>query len=214
MTASASEPRTIVNKDDAMLLLIDHEPAMFFGVASAQPASIVNAVAILAKAAKAYALPTVLTTINADGFSGPLIPEITDTLPRLEPIDRTTINSWEDARVRSAVLAAGRRQIVAAGLWTEACLMQPVLSMLEEGLEVYIVTDASGGSSPEAHMMAVQRMIQAGARPATALSVLFELQRDFARTDTVGAMVQIAKTHGGGYGQTLRYAEAMLPSSK
>lgn len=212
ITAPSNQTQNQLDKGEAVFLLIDHQPAMFFGIGSTDRASIVNNAAVLAKTAAAFEVPTVLTSINAEGFSGPLVEAVTEPLPHLVPIDRTTINGWDDKRVRDAVLATGRRQIVVAGLWTEACLMQPVLSMLDEGRDVYVVTDASGGSSTETHEMAVQRMIQAGARPATALSVLFELQRDFARTETVGKMFEISRAHGGAYGLSIDYAYAMLPA--
>jgi nicotinamidase-related amidase len=147
-------------------------------------------------------------------FSGPLFPELRAVFPEIEPIDRSTMNTWEDVRVTDRVNEIGRKKIVIAALWTEVCGVGPALSALEQGFEVYFVTDASGGVSDDAHNMAVQRMVQAGAKPITWMQYMLELQRDWARTDTYDAVTGIAKVHGGGYGLGIIYAKEMFDASE
>lgn len=205
-----SGPRGLLSPEESVLVLIDHQPAMFYGIQSHDRQTVINNTLVLAKAAKAFGVPVILSTINAKGFGGPILAEVQGLFPDQEPIDRTQIDAWEDPNLREAVLATGRRQIVMSGLWTEACLAYPVVAAREEGLEIYAVADASGGASVEAHDMAMQRMIQAGATPVTAFDVLFELQRDWARGETTPAVFEISKQHGGAYGQTIVYAESLL----
>jgi nicotinamidase-related amidase len=152
----------------------------------------------------------VLTTVAAESFSGPLFVSVQEVFPDTKPIDRTTMNSWEDKNFVEAVKQTGRKKLVMAALWTEVCLATAVLSALDEGYEVYIVTDASGGVTHEAHEMAVKRMVQAGAVPVTWLQVLLEWQRDWARQETYVAVTGIAKEHGGAYGLGIEYAKSML----
>jgi nicotinamidase-related amidase len=195
---------------NSALVLIDHQPQMGFGVQSHDRHTILNNVVGLAKAAKAFNIPTVLTTVASESFSGHLWPEIQSVFPEQKPIDRTSMNSWDDPKFRAAVKATGRKKIVIAALWTEVCLSMPTIEMLREGFEIYIVTDASGGTTLEAHNMAVQRMVQAGAVPMTWMQTMLEWQRDWARTQTYDAVTGIAKEHGGAYGMGIRYAKDMF----
>ncbi len=170
----------------------------------------INNVTGLAKAARVFKVPTILTTVAEKSFSGPLFTEVQAVFPEMKPIDRTSMNAWDDKNFLAAVRKTGRKKLVVAALWTEVCLVMPVLDALREGYEVYIVTDASGGTSVEAHEMAVQRMAQAGAVPVTWLQVLLELQRDWARQETYEPVLRVAKEHGGAYGLGILYAKTML----
>lgn len=194
----------LLSPTNSALLLIDFQPQMVFGVQSVDRQTLINNVVALAKSAQVFNIPTVLTTVFAEGFSGKFIPEVRDLFPALTPIDRTWINAWEDENFYQAVVATGRKKLVMAALWTEICLTHPVLSALADGYEVYFVVDASGGSSTVAHEMGVQRMIQAGAIPVTWAQVMSEWQRDWAR-ETAGAVFDIARQHAGSWGVGITY---------
>ncbi|MBK4348302.1 hydrolase [Lacisediminihabitans changchengi] len=198
--------KDLITPDNSVFLFVDHQPQMFFGVGSGDRQSIINATVGLAKSAKAFNVPTVLTTVAAESFSGHIMPELAQVFPDNQIIDRTTMNAWEDSAVVEAIKASGRKKIVIAGLWTEVCLVLPVLSALEQGYEVFVVADASGGVTPEAHTFAIDRMVAAGAVPVTWIQVLLELQRDWARGETYVATTDIVKAHGGAYGLGLHYA--------
>ena len=163
-----------------------------------------------AKAAKLFKVPTILTTVAEKSFSGPILPEIKAVFPNEPIIDRTTMNTWEDQRVRDAVKKIGKKKLVIAGLWTEVCVVYPVVSAIEDGYDVYFISDASGATSMEAHNMAIQRMVQSGAKPLTWLQYLLELQRDWARGATYNGVAEIAKAHGGAYGLGMFYAKEMF----
>ncbi|MDQ0889890.1 nicotinamidase-related amidase [Paenibacillus sp. V4I9] len=192
------------------LLMIDHQPQMAFGTSSIDIQTLRNNVTGLAKAAKAFKVPTVLTTVAAKSFSGPIFPEIQAVFPDQQPIDRTTMNAWEDQRVVDKVNSYAKKKLVVSGLWTEVCDLSAVLSAIDQGYEVYIVTDTSGGVSKEAHDMAIERMIQAGATPITWEQYLLELQRDWARSETYKATTDIAKEYGGAYGLGIIYSQEMF----
>jgi nicotinamidase-related amidase len=202
----AAPSEDLITADNSVFLFVDHQPQMFFGVGSGDRTSIINATVGLGKAAKAFNVPTVLTTVAAQSFSGNLLPDLAAVFPGQEIIDRSTMNAWEDERVVEAIKASGRRKIVISGLWTEVCLVLPVLSALGQGYEVFVVADASGGVTPEAHTFAMERMIAAGAVPVTWIQVLLELQRDWARGETYAAVAEIVKAHGGTYGLGMYYA--------
>lgn len=208
--AAAGGKLELLTPQNSTLLLIDHQPQMLFGVASHDRQAIRNNVAALAKAAKVFEVPTVLTTVAAESFSGPLIPEIRGVFPKQDVYDRTSMNSWDDERVVKAIADSGRKKLVIAALWTEVCLTMPALEAMAEGYDVYMVTDASGGTSTEAHDMAVQRMLQAGAIPVTWQQVMLEWQRDWARQGTYEAVTGIAKQHSGAYGVGIEYAGTMF----
>ncbi|MEM1401964.1 MAG: hydrolase [Pseudomonadota bacterium] len=214
-TALAGDPgKGLLSPMDHTLILIDHQPQMAFATKSHDIVELRNNVTGLAKAAKAFEVPTILTTVAEKSFSGPLFPELKSVFPEQQPIDRTTMNTWEDDRVTDVVEEYGRKRLVIAALWTEVCGVGPVLSAIDEGYEVYFVTDASGGVSEEAHDMAVQRMIQAGAHPITWLQYMLELQRDWNRSETYDVVNEIAKEHGGGYGLGIIYAKTMFNASE
>jgi nicotinamidase-related amidase len=203
-------PKTsMISPSNAALTLIDYQPAMFQGVESHPRLEVVHNVQILAKAARIFGLPTVLSTVAKDSFSGPFMPEVTDLFPTQEIIDRTTINSWLDPDFRRAIEATGRRKIVLAGLWTEACVMFPTLDLLAAGYEVYIPADACGDVSKEAHERAMQRLVQAGAVPMTSLQFVFELQQDWARGATYDGVMELLKAHTP-YGIQVRFSKWAL----
>jgi nicotinamidase-related amidase len=207
----AAEPSAkLLTPQNHSLILIDHQPQMAFATRSIDIAELRNNVTGLAKAAKVFKVPTILTTVAAKSFSGPIFPELQAVLPDQKPIDRTTMNTWEDQRVVDQVKKFGRKKVVMAALWTEVCLVEPVLSAIDDGYDVYIVTDASGGVSKEAHDMAVQRLVQAGAHPITWLQYMLELQRDWARSETYAPVMKIATEHAGGYGLGILYATDMF----
>ncbi|HET6202517.1 MAG TPA: hydrolase [Planctomycetota bacterium] len=209
-SVASPAPLELLTPQNCALVLIDHQPQMFFGVQSHDRAVLQNNVVGLAEAAKVFRVPTVLTTVASKSFSGPLIPEIQAVFPDLKPIDRTSMNAWDDPAFRKGVEATGRKKIVAAALWTEVCLTMPTIDMLREGYQVYAVTDASGGTTPEAHAMAIQRMTQAGAIPVTWQQVMLEWQRDWARQETYEPVLAVVKRHSGAYGLGVLYANEMF----
>ena len=201
--------KALLTPEETVLVLIDHQPFQFANLNSHEPTMIVNNVIGLAKAAKVYGVPTILTTVVAER-GGYLIQGLQDVFPEQKPIDRTFINTWEDSRVVEAVKKTGRKKIVMAALWTEICLAMPVIHALGEGYEVYFVTDASGGVSREAHDMAVTRMVEAGAVPITWGAFAAELQRDWAREATVPGLAPIMMQHMGGTGVALAWELQLL----
>lgn len=200
----------LLTPSNCTVILIDHQPQMFFGVESNSRETIMNNVVGLAKAAKIFKVPTILTTVAAKTFSGPLIPELQAVFPNQKPIDRTTMNSWEDKNFVTAVEKTKRKKLVIAALWTEVCLAFPAISAIQAGYDVYAVTDASGATTIEAHNMAIHRMTQAGVIPITWVQFLCELQRDWARQETYQAVMELAKEHAGAYGAGIFYAQSMF----
>lgn len=201
--------RQMLTPENCALVLIDFQPAMFQGVESHDRLSVVHNVQVLAKAAKLFKVPTVISTVAKDSFSGPFMPEVTDLFPKHEIIDRTSINSWLDAKFRTAVEATGRKKIVLAGLWTEACVLFPSLDLLARDYEVYIPADACGDVTLEAHERAMQRLVQAGAVPMTSLQYCFELQQDWARGETYEGVMEILRAHTP-YGIQVRFSKWAL----
>jgi nicotinamidase-related amidase len=191
------------------ITLIDYQPAMYQGVQSHDRNVTFHNVQILAKAAKLFGVPLVISTVAKDSFSGPFMPEVTDLFPKQAIIDRTSINAWLDPAFRKAILATDRKKIVVAGLWTEACVMFPSLELLKEGFEVYVPADACGDISPEAHQRSVDRLVQAGAVPITALQFVFELQQDWARSESYDGVMDILKAHSP-YGIQVRFSKWAL----
>jgi nicotinamidase-related amidase len=194
---------------ESVLILIDHQPFQFANLHSHEPSMIVNNVVALAKTAKIFGVPTILTTVLEER-GGYLIKSLQDVFPEQKPIDRTFINTWEDERVVNAVKKTGRKKLIMAALWTEICLSMPAIQAAGEGYEVYAVTDASGGVSAEAHEMAVRRMAQASVVPITWMAVAGELQRDWAREDTAQKMGEMLTTHGGGTGVAFSWELQLL----
>jgi nicotinamidase-related amidase len=201
----------MLTPDNCALMLIDHQPFQVAGVRNIDPALMINNVVALAKSAKAFNVPTLLTSVVKDR-GGDIIAPLQAVFPDQVPIDRTTINTWEDPQCVEWFEKTGRKKIVIAALWTEICLAFPVIHALGEGHEVYFVTDASGGVSVEAHEMGIQRMIQAGGVPLTSSVFAAELQRDWARTDTVQALADVMLEHGGAVGTSLAWEWQLLGS--
>jgi nicotinamidase-related amidase len=199
----------LLTPDNCALILIDHQPFQFAGLRSHDTQTIINNVVALTKAAKAFGVPTLFSTVVHDR-GGYLIKQLQEIFPDQKPIDRTFINTWEDKRVVDWVKKTGRKKIVMAALWTEICLAMPAIQAAGEGYEVYIVTDASGGVSLEAHEMAVQRMIMAGCMPITWMVFGSELQRDWARTKTVPDVAQGLVDHGGNVGTSFQWELQLL----
>jgi nicotinamidase-related amidase len=213
-TATPTPAKTLLTPQDHTLILIDHQSQMAFATKSIATEVLRNNTALIAKAAAGFRVSTILTTVAEKSFSGPIFDEITDAFPGAPTIDRTTMNTWEDHHVTDQVNAIGKGRLVFAGLWTSVCIVAPVLSSLEQGFEAYVVTDACGDISDEAHERAVQRMVQAGARPMTSLQYLLELQRDWARAETYDLTTGIARVVGGAYGIGITYAKTMFNASE
>src|SRR3954462_14356913 len=199
----------LLTPDNCALILIDHQPFQFAGLRSHDTQTIINNVVGLAKSAKAFNVPTLLTTVDEER-GGRLLKQLQEVFPDQKPINRTFINTWEDQRCVDWVKKTGRRKIVIAALWTEICLAMPAIQAAGEGYEVYIVTDASGGVSREAHDMAIQRMVMAGCMPITWTVLASELQRDWARTATVPALAQMLTEHMGNVGTSLTWELQLL----
>lgn len=199
----------LINPDDTLFIFVDHQPQMAFGVTSIDRQLLKNNVVALAKAAKLFGAPIILTAVETEAFSGYIWPELLDVVQQ-KPIERTSMNSWDSAELVAAVKASGRKKLVIAALWTEACLLFPALSALEEGFEVYMVTNASGGTTLEAHEGAIRRIEQAGGQSLTTITALLELQRDWAHRDTYDGVMDIVREHFGAYGMGVDYAYTMV----
>lgn len=199
----------MLTPQNSAIALIDFQPAMYQGVQSHDRLAIFNNVQVLAKAAKLFKIPTVLTTVAKDTFSGEFMPEVTALFPNHDIIDRTSMNSWLDEGFRKAVAATARKKFLIAGLWTEACVTFPTLDMLREGYEIYIPADACGDLSIEAHNRSMDRVVQAGAVPITSWQYVFELQQDWARTETYEGVMEMLRAHSP-YGQQVRFSKWAL----
>lgn len=202
----------LLRPEDSILVLIDHQPYQFANLHSHEPTMIVNNVVGLAKAAKIFQVPTILTTVIEER-GGNLIKGLQDVFPDQKPINRTFINTWQDPKVTDLVKKSGRKQLILAALWTEICLAMPTIQALGEGYDVFIVTDASGGVSAEAHDMGVRRMVQAGAVPITWMAVISEWQRDWARVESATELSQVVLEHGGASGVALAWEIQLLQAA-
>lgn len=201
----------LLTPKNCQIIFIDHQPQMAFGVQSIDRQVLKNNTVGLAKAAKVFNIPTTITTVETESFSGHTYPELLDVFPRVPLLERTSMNSWDDQKVRDALANNQRNKVIVSGLWTEVCNNSFALSaMLEGGYEIYMVADASGGTSKEAHDYAMQRMIQAGVIPVTWQQVLLEWQRDWARRETYDAVMNIVREHSGAYGMGVGYAYTMV----
>ena len=202
--------KQLLNPDDHSLILIDHEGQMAFAVQSIDIQTLRNNTGLVAGTADLFNVNTIITTVAEKSFSGPLFPEIREYFSDESAyVDRTTMNSWEDKRIVDAVKKSGKKKIVLAGLWTEICITLPAISAMEDGYQVYFISDACGGVSKEAHDMAVARMIQAGAIPITSMQYLLELHRDWARAGKYIEVTNLAKRYGGAYGLGIDYISTM-----
>jgi nicotinamidase-related amidase len=200
----------LLTPDNCVFAFIDHQPQMLFGTASHDRQLIINSTVALAKATRIFDVPAVLTTVETKSFSGYIWPQIKAVFPQQQPIERTSMNAWDDRNFVAAVERTGRRKLVLSGLWTETCIALPTIQALHDGYEIYIAEDCCGDVSLLAHENAMRRVVQAGAKPVTALSVLLELQRDWANRDTYDAVMDIAKNHFGAYGVGVEYAYTMV----
>jgi nicotinamidase-related amidase len=194
------------------LVLIDFEGQMAFATKSISANELRINTAVIAGASKIFNVPTIVTTVAEESFSGPVFPEIEEFYPQATSgyIDRTSMNTWEDEAAYKAITGTGKKKIVLAGLWTGVCIVGPALSAISEGYEVYVITDACGDVSVEAHERAIQRMIQFGAKPMTSIQYILELQRDWARQETYVAVTNLMKKYGGAYGIGIQYGHTML----
>jgi len=200
----------LLDPQNSVVIFIDHQPAMTFGVANIDRQLLVNNCEGLAKAAKTFNVPVILTTVETKGFSGFMWPQITRLFPDQAPIERSSMNSWEDKAFVDAVKKTGRKKLVIAALWTEVCLLFPALSAISEGFEIYAVEDCSGGTSVVAHTAAMERMKQAGVQPVTWVQVMLEWQRDWARKEKYNEVMKIVLDHAGVYGQAVEYCYTMV----
>src|SRR3954470_5478895 len=210
---NTSNPKTglgaLLTPDNCALILIDHQPFQFAGLRSHDTQTVINNVVGLAKAAKMFGVPTLLTTV-VEERGGRLLQQLQDVFPDQKPINRTFINTWEDPRCVEWMKKTGRRKVVIAALWTEICLAMPAIQAAGEGYEVYIVTDASGGVSVEAHEMGVRRMMMAGVVPMNWLAVASEWQRDWARQDSAKALGEMVLPHTGATGTSFAWELQLL----
>jgi nicotinamidase-related amidase len=200
----------LLNPTNHALVLIDYEGQMAFATANIPIDQLRNNTAIIAGASKIFDIPTVVTTVAEKSFSGPVFPEILELYPESTYVDRTSMNTWEDVNAYKAIVGKNKKKLVMGGLWTSVCIVGPVLSAIAEGFDVYVITDACGDVSKEAHDQAITRMVQAGAHPMTSLQYLLELQRDWARQATYKPVNDLVVKYAGGYGVGVQYARAML----
>jgi nicotinamidase-related amidase len=214
MPNSTSRPKLsekgLLTPDNCVVAIIDLQPQMLFGVANFDRQTIINNNLALTKAARVFDVPVVLSTVETKAFSGNMWPQIQAVFPRQEPIERSSMNSWDDANFVNAIERSGRKKIVLAGLWTETCVALPTVQAIHDGYEVYVVEDCCGDVTQLAHDNAMKRVIQAGAKPVTALSVMLEWQRDWAHKGTYNAVMDIVKNHCGAYGVGVEYAYTMV----
>jgi nicotinamidase-related amidase len=204
--ATAAPGKTLLDASDHVLIMIDHQPQMAFATASIDGTRLRNNIALVANAAKAFAVPAILTTLSAESFAGSMLSEVCSAWPSARVFDRTNMNCWEDPQVIAEVNRHRRSRIVLSGLWTGVCVCSAALSALDQDFDVYVITDACGDLSEDAHRLAIDRMLQIGARPLTALTYLLELQRDWTRTRSAAKVTNIILTHGGLHGIGLAYA--------
>jgi nicotinamidase-related amidase len=209
-TRAKRSEKGLLTPDNCVITLIDHQPQMLFGVANFDRQTIINNTVALAKAARVFDVPVVLSTVETKSFSGNIWPQIKAVFPEQVLIERTSMNAWDDKNFVAAVQKSGRKKIVLAGLWTETCVTLPTIQALHDGFEIFVVEDCCGDVSQLAHDNAMKRVVQAGAKPVTSLSVLLELQRDWAQLDTYDAVMDIVKTHYGAYGVGVEYAYTMV----
>lgn len=200
----------LLTPDNCVVTLIDLQPQMLFGVSSHDRQTIINNNVALSKATRVFDVPMVLSTVETEGFSGRMWPQIEAVFPSQKPIERSSMNAWDDANFVAAIQKTGRKKIVLAGLWTETCVALPTIQALHDGFEIYVVEDCCGDVSALAHDNAMRRVVQAGAVPVTSLSFMLELQRDWAQKDTYDAVMDIVRSHYGAYGVGVEYAYTMV----
>ena len=200
----------LLTPDNCAVAFIDHQPQMLFGTSNFDRQSIINNTVALAKATRIFDVPVVLTTVETKSFSGNMWPQLKAVFPGREPIERSSMNSWDDPKFVNAIAKTGKKKIILAGLWTETCIALPTIQAIHDGYEIYVAEDCCGDVSQLNHDNAMRRMIQAGAKPVTALSTLLEWQRDWAQRDTYDAVMDLVKNHFGAYGIGVEYAYTMV----
>lgn len=201
----------VLTPQNSQLIFIDHQPQMAFGVQSIDRQILKNNTVALAKAAKLFGIPVTITTVETESFAGHTYPELLAVFPEHPLLERTSMNSWDDQKVRDALKKNGQKKVVVSGLWTEVCNNSFAFSAMSEGdYEIYMVADASGGTTKEAHDYSMQRMIQAGVVPVTWQQIVLEWQRDWARRDTYDGVMDIVREHSGAYGMGVDYAYTMV----
>lgn len=211
MSTANTRKLELLTPENSQIIFIDHQPQMAFGVQSIDRQVLKNNTVALAKAAKVFNIPATITTVESDSFSGYTYPELLNVFPDAPLLERTSMNSWDDQKVRDALAKNKRKKVIVSGLWTEVCNITFAFSaMLDSDYEIYMVADASGGTSKEAHDYAMQRMIQAGVIPVTWQQVLLEWQRDWAKRDTYDAVMDLVREHSGAYGMGVDYAYTMV----
>lgn len=199
----------LLRPEDSIVVLIDHQPFQFANLHSHEPTMVINNTVGLAKATKVFDVPTILTTVTEER-GGYILKGLQDVFPEQKPINRTFINTWEDSKVTDIVKESGRKQLILAGLWTDICVAMPAIQALDEGYDVFVVTDACGAVSSEAHDMAVRRMVGVGIVPITWVAVVSEWQRDWARTETASQLGPLLFEHGGASGVALAWELQLL----
>ena len=196
--------------EDSAVVFIDHQPQMTFGVSNIDRASLISNVTLLAKVAKEFKVPTILSSVETESFSGYIWPQLLDVFPGQTVVERTSMNAWDDAGFRKAVEATGRKNILLTGLWTEVCVAWPTIEMIGAGYNIYVVEDCCGATSQVAHEAALSRMVQAGAIRLTTIAALLEWQRDWAKREHYDALMGLIKQQGGAYGAGVEYAYTMV----
>ena len=207
---TTSHLHKLYTADDAVVVFIDHQPQMTFGVAGTDRATLINNVTLFAKVAKEFNVPAILTAVETESLSGYIWPQLLDVFPGQKVIERTSMNSWDSSEFRDAIKATGRKNIILTGLWTEVCVTWPAIEMLGAGYNIYVVEDCCGATSPAAHEAALSRMVQAGAVRLTTIAALLEFQRDWAKREHYNALMGILKQQGGAYGVGVEYAYTMV----
>ena len=200
----------LLTPDNCAVAFIDHQPQMLFGTSNFDRQSIINNTVALAKATRIFDVPVVLTTVETKSFSGNMWPQLKAVFPGQEPIERSSMNSWDDPKFVNAIAKTGKKKIILAGLWTETCIALPTIQAIHDGYEIYVAEDCCGDVSQLNHDNAMRRVIQAGAKPVTALSTMLEWQRDWAQRDTYDAVMDVVKNHFGAYGIGVEYAYTMV----
>ncbi|HWD90828.1 MAG TPA: hydrolase [Verrucomicrobiae bacterium] len=195
---------------DSAIVFIDHQPQMLFGVANADRAALINNVTLLARVAKEFGVPAIITAVETESFSGYVWPQLLDVFPGQPVIERTSMNSWDSMEFRKAIERTGRKNIIVTGLWTEVCVTWPTIEMLADGYNIYVVEDGCGATSPTAQEAALSRMVQAGAIRTTTIGALLEWQRDWARKDHYNSLMGLLKQQAGAYGVGVEYAYTMV----
>jgi nicotinamidase-related amidase len=210
MSLAKRSEKGLLTPDNCVVALIDHQPQMLFGITSIDRQTLINNVVGFSKATKVFGVPTILSTVETKSFSGYIWPQLKAQFPDTTPIERSSMNSWDDAKFVAAIKASGRRKIVLAGLWTEVCVAFPTIQAIADGYEVYVLEDLCGDLDVKTHDAAMRRVEQAGAKPVTWIQVMLEWQRDWAHKDTYAAVMDIVKTHAGAYGMGVEYADTMV----